>query len=152
MDNKTKEKLRDHNRFHRVNTDTLVSIDEYAEWLESLFHNGCYIWEDANGEKKLIETRKAITRLKGLKIEIYSNEHPPPHFHVKSPNVNAIFDIENCKKLKGTIDSKDYKLIKYWHKKSKDILIKAWNERRPTECTVGNYEEKHDNMPYFKQN
>ena len=31
MDNKIKEKLRDHNRFY---TDTLVSIDEYAEWLE----------------------------------------------------------------------------------------------------------------------
>ena len=46
MDNEIKEKLREHNRFHRVNTDTLVSIDEYAEWLESLFHSGCYIGEN----------------------------------------------------------------------------------------------------------
>jgi len=137
-----KDRLRKSNRFHNVNPNILEGIYEYVEWLESLFHNGCYIGEDSNGEEKLIETRKAIEELKGLKIEIYSNEHPPPHFHVKSPNVNASFDIDNCKKLEGTISSKDYKLIKYWHKKSKDILIEAWNETRPTDCTVGNYEVK----------
>lgn len=143
MDNEKeiKDKLREHNRFHRVNPNILDGIDEYAGWLESLFHNGCYIWKDSNGEEKIIETRKAIEKLEGLKIEIYPNEHPPPHFHVKSPNVNASFDIENCKRLNGNIDKKDCKLIKHWHKKAKDELIKAWNETRPTDCVVGNYKE-----------
>lgn len=142
MDNKIiKDRLRKSNRFYRVNPDTLVGIEEYAEWLDSLLHSGCYIWEDTDGEEKIIETRKAIEKLKGLKIEIYSNEHPPPHFHVKSPNVDASFDIKNCKKLNGNINKNDHELIKYWHKKAKNELIKAWNEIRPTDCVVGNYKE-----------
>jgi len=143
MDNNKiiKDRLRKSNRFYRVNPDRLVGIEEYAEWLDSLLHRGCYIWEDTDGEEKIIETRKAIEKLKGLKIEMYSNEHPPPHFHVKSPNVDASFDIKNCEKLNGNINKKDYKLIKYWHKKAKNELIKAWNEIRPTDCVVGNYKE-----------
>lgn len=138
MDDKIiKDRLRKSNRFYRVNPDTLVGIEEYAEWLESLFHSGCYIGE----EEKIIETRKSIGKLKGLKIEIYSNEHPPPHFHVKSPNVDASFDIKNCEKLNGNINKKDCQLIKYWHKKAKNELIKAWDEMRPTYCVVGNYKE-----------
>ena len=136
-----KDKLRKHHRFHGVNPDILNGIEEYAEWLEALLHSGCYIGEDSNGDEKIVETRKTIEKLEGLKIEIYSNEHTPPHFHVKSPKTNASFDIKNCEILNGNVDKKDYKLIKYWHKKAKDELIKAWDKTRPTNCVVGNYKE-----------
>jgi hypothetical protein len=81
-----------------------------------------------------------VAKVNGLKIEIYSNEHPPPHFHVKSPNVNASFDIENCLLLEGNVDTKDKKKIQFWHKQTKPILINVWNSTRPTHCTVGEYE------------
>jgi len=95
--------------------------------------------EEDDGELNLIEIRKLVGRVDGLKIEIFSNEHPPPHFHVKSPNIDASFSIEDCRKLNGNIERGDLKKIEYWHKHSKVLLIKHWNESRPTNCVVGEY-------------
>lgn len=75
-----------------------------------------------------------------LKIEIYPDEHPPPHFHVKSPNIDASFNIESCNLLKGEIEGRDKKKIEYWHKHAKPLLIEIWNSTRPTNCTVGAYQ------------
>ena len=95
---------------------------------------------EENGESFLIEIKQLVARVYGLKIEVYSNEHPPPHFHVKSPNINASFDIESCSLLQGDLDSRDRKKIQFWHKHAKSLLIEAWNSTRPTNCTVGAYE------------
>lgn len=133
-----KEVARKIDRFHKVSPDELENIEEFTEWLDSLIHGPCYA-EEYNGELCLVEIKQQVARVKSLKIEIYSNEHPPPHFHVKSPNVNASFDIQNCKKLNGSISNKDFKLVRYWHKTAKNILIEKWNDSRPTNCTVGKY-------------
>lgn len=135
----TKEQHRKFGRFHLVDPDELEGMDEFAEWLEALLHNPCSVWEE-DGDEFLIEIRRLVARVNGLKIQIYANEHPPPHFHVKSPNVDASFSIESCEKLEGKIESQDYRKIRFWHKKAKPLLIKAWDETRPTECTVGPYE------------
>ena len=134
--NLPKEKLREIGRFHYVNPEELSTFEEYAEWLESILHNPCDVWEE-DGEEFLVEIRQLVDRVDGLKIEIYPNEHPPPHFHVVTPNINASFTIESCEKLNGEIDSRNLKKIKYWHKRSKDQLIEVWNETRPFNCVVG---------------
>ncbi len=134
----TKEELRRTPYFHQVEPEKLEGLKDYTAWLEAILHNPCSVFE-RNGESFLIENKQLIEKVNGLKIEIYSNEHPPPHFHVKSANVNASFDIENCDILEGNINSKDLKKIKYWHNHAKQILIKTWNSTRPGGCTVGEY-------------
>lgn len=131
--------LKERGRFHLVSPDELDGIQEYAEWLEALLHNSCSIFIDDDGEEILLENKELVARVDGLKIEIYSNEHPPPHFHVKSPNINASFCIESCRKLKGSINSKDLSKVKYWHKRSKFLLVDIWNSTRPANCVVGAY-------------
>jgi hypothetical protein len=74
-----------------------------------------------------------------MKIEIRSNEHALPHFHVISPEIDASFRIDNCEILKGQIGTKDYKKIKYWHQSAKSVLIETWNSMRPTDCVVGSF-------------
>lgn len=133
-----KDIARQYDRFHKVSPDELEDINEFAEWLDALLHGPCYV-EEYDGELYLIETKQLVAKIKSLKIEVYSNEHPPPHFHVKSPNIDASFDIENCEKLEGEISGKDYKVIKFWHSEAKELLIKSWNDTRPTNCTVGEY-------------
>lgn len=133
-----KDVAREIDRFHKVSPDELENIEEYAEWLDALLHGPCYV-DECGGELCLIEIKQLVAKVKSLKIEIYSNEHTPPHFHVKSPNVDASFDIQDCNKLEGTISNKDYKVIKFWHASAKEILINAWNETRPTNCVVGEY-------------
>jgi hypothetical protein len=134
----SKDVCRELNIFHLVNPLELDDLQEFTEWLEAILHNTCYISE-INGAECIVEKRQLVDRLNGLKIHVFPNEHPPPHFHVKSPNMDASFSIESCEILNGIINSRDYKAISFWHKHSKPILIKLWDESRPTECIVGSY-------------
>jgi hypothetical protein len=84
-----------------------------------------------------IERRKLVSKINSVKVEIYPTEHPPPHFHVKSPEIDATFSIVKCELIKGTIDSKTKKQIEIFHQKHKQLLIDTWNETRPTDCSVG---------------
>ena len=119
-----KEQLRGTRWFHAVEPGELEDLSEFAEWLEALLHNSCSIWEE-DGESFLIETKQLVARLNGLRIEVYPNEHPPPHFHVKSPNVNASFTISDCSKLTGFISGSDEKKIQFWHRSAKSKLVEC---------------------------
>ena len=136
--NLPKEIARKRDRFHLVSENELKGLDEYVEWLEAILHKPCSVLEE-DGELILIQTKQLIERLNGLKIEIYPNEHPPPHFHVKSPNINASFTIEYCELLDGDIPRKEYDKIRYWHNASKELLIDVWDSTRPYNCQVGKY-------------
>jgi Domain of unknown function (DUF4160) len=124
--------------FHLVDPDTLIGFEDWAMWLEALLHNPCGIFEDED-ELVLLGTKQLVQRLNGLKIEIYPNEHPPPHFHVKSPEVDATFAIEDCRLLSGFAPAQAKKKVRYWHQRSKHILVQVWNETRPLNCVVGAY-------------
>ena len=73
----------------------------------------------------------------GVKIEIYHNEHPPPHFHVRNYEFNVSISIENGEILRGKLDGRNLKIVRKWYKKNKPRLIKVWNETRPDNCPVG---------------
>lgn len=132
------EELKQTPYFHMVDSSKLNTLEEYTYWLEAILHNPCNVWEE-NGEMFLIEIRQLVARVDGLKLEIRSNEHPPPHFHVITPNINASFDIESCNLIKGEISGKDRNKIIFWHKHSKQMLINIWDSTRPTNCVVGKY-------------
>jgi Domain of unknown function (DUF4160) len=134
----TKEDLKKNKLFHSINPVELVGFDELATYLEAILNGPCYILE-INEELVLFEGKQLVETVSGLKIEIYPNEHPPPHFHVKSANVTASFVIEDCSLLDGEIDNRDFRKILYWHKYAKKELIQCWNETRPTNCSVGLY-------------
>ena len=85
-------------------------------------------------------TEHLVARVDGLKIEIFSNEHPPPHFRVLYGKDSANFSIQDCRKLNGGLDKWE-RTIKQWHSKNKDKLIEVWNVSRPTDCPVGPYKE-----------
>lgn len=136
----TKNELKGTRWFHTVNPKELSGLDDFAEYLEAILNNGCSVLE-IDGELVLLEIKKLVANVRGLKVEIYSKEHPPPHFHVKSASVNASFTIENCSLLNGKISNGEYNKILYWHQHSKQTLIDCWNETRPSDCVVGEYRE-----------
>jgi hypothetical protein len=84
-----------------------------------------------------IEKRYLIRRIGNIKIEVYPNEHPPPHFHIKSPDVNATFEIVSGTLLTGQVDSQTRKKIEYFHSMNKSAIIDVWNKLRPENCPVG---------------
>ena len=75
-----------------------------------------------------------------LRVEVFSNEHPPPHFRVLCAGETANYQIKNCTQLSGGL-KRYHKVIRRWHSENKSKLIEAWNSRRPTDCTVGEYRD-----------
>jgi hypothetical protein len=85
---------------------------------------------------------QTIDRFNGLKIQIFSKEHPPPHFRVVYQSSFANFAISDCSMLAGSGEITKYRRnIVQWWKKNKGKLIKIWNETRPSDCPVGEYRE-----------
>ncbi len=78
-------------------------------------------------------TKERVDTIDDLQVIIYSNDHNPPHFHVKTKNrnIDAKFTIENCELISGEISSKDQKKIKafYLSPKGKITLNMIWNKR-----------------------
>lgn len=78
-------------------------------------------------------TKERVATIEDLQVIIYSDDHDPPHFHVKSKNlkIDAKFKIENCELIRGKIRSKDLKKIRAFHlsRKGKEVLQLIWNKR-----------------------
>lgn len=108
------------------------SLDKLTKGLEHLLNGGYAVWD----EGELYSIRQLVAKVKGLKIEIYSNEHPP-HFHIKGGGINASFSILDCQHLQGKVDSREKVLIELWYNKGKSQLIEIWNKTRPSDCSVG---------------
>lgn len=108
------------------------NLSELASILKKLI---TYHSIDENG--KLYSIRALVGSVGGLKIEIYFNEHPPPHFHVKSSGINATFSIKDFQLIEGNIQGRELKMIKWWYERSRPKLISSWNNHRPSDCKVG---------------
>jgi len=92
-----------------------------------------YFSEDLEILLQGIETRERIATLGKMQIIIYSNDHNPPHFHVKSRDgeIDAKFKIENGEYISGNINSNGKKRINAFYN---DIKVKLrmksiWNKR-----------------------
>jgi hypothetical protein len=81
-----------------------------------------------------------VARLDGLKIEVFANEHPPPHFRVSFQGETANYRIAECGQINGGL-ARFYRNVRRWHAEHKQTLIDAWNRYRPTNCPVGVYRE-----------
>lgn len=77
----------------------------------------------------------------GLKIEVFSDEHPPPHFRVKLGSESNCFRIADGSPLYGEGLKRYFRNIRKWHGENKQVLIDFWNKTRPSGCPVGEYKE-----------
>lgn len=82
--------------------------------------------------------KRRVSAQGNLKMFVYADEHPPPHFHVIYNDEENSFRLDDATPLfpNGGL-RKWFKNIKKWHGKNKQELYAAWNENRPTDCPVG---------------
>lgn len=111
-----------------------VSGHEVAE-LEDSLNQGPIV--DDQGRRLLLERK--VDQIGDLKIIVYSDEHPPPHFLVKCSEGSCRFEIADCSPLDNKGLEKYFRNIRQWHKKNKQLLINTWNNARPSDCPVGAY-------------
>lgn len=95
-----------------------------------------------DGKARRFLTEDTVARVNGLKMQVFSKEHPPPHFRVQYQGSTANFRISDCHRLNGSGDVLKYeKNIQLWWKDHKKQLIETWDRLRPSDCPVGKYEE-----------
>jgi hypothetical protein len=111
---------------------------ELAAVLEQLLSAELAVWEDGS----LYSIKKLVAQVRGLRIEVYADEHSPPHFHVKAPGIDATFDILKCQLLRGSVAGRERRLVEWWHARSRPLLIRIWNETHPSNCPVGPLDEE----------
>ena len=86
-------------------------------------------------------TERVVGEFDGLRVIVYSNGHPPPHFLVKCSAGSRRFTIKDCTALEGRGLEKYFRNIRAWHAENKAVLITAWNTSRASGCAVGAYRE-----------
>jgi hypothetical protein len=67
----------------------------------------------------------------GIRIEIYTDDHPPPHCHVKANRMRAKFDIATGKLLRGSLDNRSMRKVRRWMDVNGDLLMQVWISSRP---------------------
>lgn len=123
---------------HMTTDEELCKSLGRAAGILTYFLSSCQVWPDGT----VLETRQLVDRVKNVSIYVYSNDHSPPHFHVKYSGMTASYRIQDCELMVGTLGHKEDKIVKYWFDGiGKQRLIKVWNETRPGDCTVGRYED-----------
>ena len=105
------------------------------EWTQAILWEDNIFWYDTD----CISLQKhLVDRIDKSKIEIYSNEHPPAHFHFKVWGYKWSYDIKSCGKMNGDIPNKYEAKIKLWYRNWwKEKLTEKWNSTRPENCPVG---------------
>jgi hypothetical protein len=112
---------------------TASSLEESTAVLERLLSGRYSVWKDGS----LYSIKQLVACVNGLKIEVRSREHSPPHFHVSGGGIDAIFSVTDCSYLGGKIGGREQSLVQWWYQRSRPILVTVWNQSRPDGCPIG---------------
>jgi hypothetical protein len=76
-----------------------------------------------------------ISAFLGLLVQMYFDEHNPPHIHVRYQNESAIFSIPAGDVIEGKLSSRNVRLIQAWIELHRDELMMNWelcrNDEQP---------------------
>ena len=64
-----------------------------------------------------------ISRFFGIVIQMYGNDHPPPHLHAIYSEYRAVIEIQTGEILQGILPSKQLKFVQVWTEIHKEELL-----------------------------
>jgi Domain of unknown function (DUF4160) len=78
--------------------------------------------------------KELVGKIRNMKIEIYPNDHNPPHFHIRSndQSINATFRLDTGELIDGVIGGKDQKRIEafFTDSKTQALMRHMWNKSK----------------------
>jgi hypothetical protein len=72
-----------------------------------------------------------IKVIDNIKIDVYSREHPPPHFHVKYAEHEELIIIETLTTYIGFIPKVQRKKVIDWAKNNKSFILNTFQTLNP---------------------
>jgi len=71
-----------------------------------------------------------ICRFYGILIQMYYDDHNPPHFHAIYGEYKAVISIQDFAILEGDLPPKAVGLVMEWARTHKNELLKEWDFAR----------------------
>lgn len=72
-----------------------------------------------------------IEQIKGIKFDIYDNDHAPPHYHAKYNDEEVLISIDTLTVLKGNMNPVKLREAIKWGKKNQELLKIDFNTKNP---------------------
>lgn len=67
-----------------------------------------------------------LARIGKVKVQVFADDHNPPHFHVVTPDKEALIALETLKMLRGEIGRRDLATALKWVRANRKIVVKEW--------------------------
>lgn len=68
-----------------------------------------------------------IVTIGNLKIQIFADDHNPPHFHAATPDHEALIKISDLSILAGSLTGREFKAAVAWAAEHRKELEDEWN-------------------------
>ncbi len=69
-----------------------------------------------------------LKQIQGIKVEMYFNDHLPPHVHILYNEFEELIEIETFRTYVGEVPPKQRKLAVTWMEAHQDFLRNKWEE------------------------
>jgi hypothetical protein len=77
-----------------------------------------------------------ISAFRGISVEMYYNDHPPPHFHVYYAGASAIIEIAMMDVFEGRLPPRIRRLVIDWGRRHGAQLAENWRRVSAGEPTM----------------
>ena len=71
-----------------------------------------------------------VSRFFGIIIQMFGNDHNPPHFHVLFNKFRAIIEIESGEILQGSLPARQLKYVQVWTDIHRKELLENFEKLR----------------------
>jgi hypothetical protein len=72
-----------------------------------------------------------IKIIDSVKIDLYSREHPPPHFHAIYAGMEVLITIKDYKIYAGKIPNNQFNKVIEWAKANQEMLLENFKRLNP---------------------
>jgi hypothetical protein len=62
----------------------------------------------------------------GIVIQMFVNDHPPPHFHAAYAGDEAVIEIATSRVIRGWLPPRSLRLVLEWTELHRSDLLEAW--------------------------
>jgi hypothetical protein len=71
-----------------------------------------------------------VSRFFGIVVQMYYDDHQPPHFHVRYAGRKALIAIESMAVLRGGLSPRALGMVTEWAALHREELMEDWNLAR----------------------
>ena len=71
-----------------------------------------------------------IARIGNIKIQMFGDDHAPPHFHVRTPDRKAVIALADLEVLRGSLRRSEFDTVVAWARQNQDRLENEWRRLR----------------------